>query len=171
MLIGGNKTAVDWENYMFAQRHDHRDFHTPEHLLLQLQDYVREPEFRNPQNYDVNDVKALLAVKNGRTTGTTFGRVNGLESVTRELTDHNLAVDALEFVVCGYDTKTGKNDRFSGDGDSGAVVVDRLGRLIGLLTGGAGPTTDKTYITPFFALQDQIAKKYKDAYLLPAVGA
>jgi len=158
---------------MFAQPHDHRDFHIPEDLLLQLQDYVSEAEFRNPQNYDVHDVKTLLAVKNGRTTGTTFGRVNGLESITREYADHDLTVDALEFIICGYDTKTGKNDRFSDKGDSGSMVVDRLGRLIGLLMGSGGPTsaTDKTYITPFYGLKDQIAKKFKDACLLPAIGA
>jgi hypothetical protein len=172
LFVGGNKTAVDWENYMFSQPHDRRDFHVPDDLLLQLQDYVREEEFRKPQNFDIHNVKTLLAIKNGCATGTTFGRVNGLESVTREYPDHGLSVEALEFIVCGYDTKLGENSPFSADGDSGSIVVDRLGRLIGLLTGGSGPTitTDKTYITPFYALKTEIVKKFKDAYLLPASG-
>lgn len=156
---------------MFAQPHDSRDFHVPDDLLLQLKDYVREHEFHNPQHHDIHDVKTLLAVKNGRTTGTTFGRVNGLESKTREYTDHGLKVDAIEVIVLGYDTKTGKNDRFSDEGDSGAMVVDRLGRLIGPITGGGGPTdaTDKSYITPYHKLKKQIEKEFKKAHLLPPV--
>ena len=157
---------------MFPQPHDHADFHVPDDLLLQLQDYVRENEMHDPQNYDVHNVKTLLAVKNGRTTGTTFGRVNGFESITREYPDHGLKVDAVEVIVLGYDTKvTGKNDRFSDEGDSGAMVVDRLGRLIGPVTGGGGPTdaTDKSYITPYHKLKKQIEGNFEKAHLLPPV--
>ncbi|KIM41637.1 hypothetical protein M413DRAFT_19035 [Hebeloma cylindrosporum] len=169
LYIGGNKTEQDWEDYMFPQLHDRRDFHVPEDLLLQLKDYVREDEFRDPQNHDIHDLKALLAVKNGRTTDTTYGRVNGLESLTREYTDHYLKVDAFEIIVLGYDTKTGKNDRFSDVGDSGAMVVDRLGRLIGQLTGGGGPTDarDKSYITPYYKLKLPIEAVFEKFDLLP----
>ncbi|KAK7685522.1 hypothetical protein QCA50_011388 [Cerrena zonata] len=121
VFVGGNKTAIDWENYMFAQLHDRHDFHVPDDLLLHIQDYVREAEFRDPHNYDVHNVKTLLAVKNGRTTGTTFGRVNGLESITRHYPEHGIEVKAVEIVVCSYDTKTGENDKFSDEGDSGRL--------------------------------------------------
>jgi hypothetical protein len=151
---------------MFAQDHDSQDYHIPDDLLLQLQDYVREDEFHDPQNYDVHNAKTLLAVKNGCATGTTFGRVNGLESITREYRDHGLKVDALEIVVLGYDTKTGKSHQFSDHGDSGAMVIDRLGRLIGLITGGDG--TGKTYITPYYKLKMQIEAVFEQVHLLPA---
>lgn len=142
----------------------------PDDLLLQIQDYVREAEFRDPQNYDVHNAKTLLAVKNGRTTGTTFGRVNGLESITRHHSEHGIETKAVEIIVCGYDTKTGENEKFSDGGDSGSMVVGRDGRIIGPLTGGGGPTakTDKTYITPFYALKKEIEKKYPKAFVLPA---
>lgn len=168
LFVGGNKTSVDWENFMFAQSRDRRNFHVPEHSLLQLKDYVRQYEFSNPQNYDIHDVKTLLAVKNGLSTGTTFGRVNGLESITRHYPEHGIVQDALEYIVCGYDTKTTKNDKFSEEGDSGSIVAGRDGRIIGLLTGGAGPTdaTDKSYITPYYALKKAIEKTYPKAYLL-----
>jgi len=170
LSTGGNKTAVDWENFMFAQLHDRRHFHVPEDLLLPIKDYVRQAEFRDPQNYDFHNVKTLLAVKNGRTTDTTFGRVNGLESITRHYPEYGMEVKAVEIIVCGYDTKTGENDQFSDDGDSGSIVVGRDGRIIGQLTGGAGPTTktDKTYITPFYALKKEIEKVYPKAFVLPA---
>lgn len=155
---------------MFAQAHDRRDFHVPGDLLLQVQDYVREAEFRDPQNYDVHNVKTLLAVKNGRTTGTTFGRVNGLEAITRHYPEYGIEAKGVEIIVCGYDTKTAENDKFSDEGDSGSIVVGRDGRIIGLLSGGGGPTnrTDKAYITPFYALQKEIKKKYPNAFPLPA---
>ncbi|KAG2006787.1 hypothetical protein CC2G_014533 [Coprinopsis cinerea AmutBmut pab1-1] len=174
LFVGGNKTSVDWENFMFPQHHDRRDFQVPQDSLLQLRGYVSEAEFQNPQNYDVHDMQALLAVKNGSTTGTTFGRVNGLESVTRCYPEVEgvaaVAQTALEFVVCGYDTKTAKNDRFSDGGDSGAIVAGRDGRIIGQVTGGAGLAdgTDKTYITPYFALKNAIERRYPSAYPLPA---
>lgn len=155
---------------MFAQDHDRRDFHVPDDLLLRVEDYVREAEFHDPQNYDVHNVKTLLAVKNGRTTGTTFGRVNGLESITRHYPEHGIEAKAVEIIVCGYDTKMGENDEFSHQGDSGSMVVGRDGRIIGLLTGGGGPTskTVKTYITPFYALKGEIEKKYPKSLVLPA---
>ncbi|KAG8820430.1 hypothetical protein FRC17_010154 [Serendipita sp. 399] len=170
LFVGGNKTDVDWVNYMFPQLNDRRDFHTPEDMILQLQDYVPEAEFRNPQNFDIHGVKTLLAVKNGRSTGTTFGRVNGLESITRSYPGHSISQDALEYIICGYDTVTAKNDKFSDPGDSGSFAVGRDGRLIGQITGGGGSTdgTDKTYTTPFYALQKPIKKKYPDCYLVPA---
>jgi len=165
---GGNKTKDDWEKYMFSQPNDRRGFSTPKHMLLTLKGYVTEAEMRNPQNLDFHNVQTLLAVKNGRTTGTTFGRVTGLESITRVYTDHNISEKALEYIVCGYDTKTGRNDKFSESGDSGSMVVGRDGRLIGMLTGGGGPAdaTDKTYITPYYMLKDAISQKFPGSHLL-----
>ncbi|KAF9068769.1 hypothetical protein BDP27DRAFT_1392603 [Rhodocollybia butyracea] len=130
LFVGGNKTNVDWVNYMFPQAHDRRDFHMPEDMLLQLKDYVPEEEFRNPQNLDIHNVRTLLAVKNGRSTGTTYGRVNGLESITRHYSEHGVAQIALEYIVCGYDTVTAKNDKFSNVGDSSSFVAGRDGRVI-----------------------------------------
>ena len=166
LSTGGNKTAIDWEAHMFPQPHDTADLHVPADLLLQLQDHVPEDEMRDPQNYDVYNAKTLLAVKTGRTTGTTFGSVNGFESVTREHPGRK--VDAVEVLVLGYDTtETAKNDRFSDEGDSGAMVVDRRGRLVGPVTGGGGTDRSKSYITPYHRLKRQIEGQFGEAHLLP----
>ncbi|EJD55283.1 hypothetical protein AURDEDRAFT_155519 [Auricularia subglabra TFB-10046 SS5] len=159
LYVSRNKTAADWKDYMFPQCHDAANFHVPNELLLQLRDY----------NCDVRNTKTLLAVKNGRATGTTFGRVNGFESMTREYPNHGLKVDAIEVIVLGYDTKTGKNDRFSDEEDSGAMVVDRLGRLIEPITGGGGPTdaADKNHITPYHKLRKQFERQLETAHLSP----
>lgn len=73
--------------------------------------------------------------------------------------------------MLGYNTETAKNDRFFDGGDSGAMVVDRLGRLIGPITGGGGPTvaTDKSYITPYRRLKRQIEGWFEKDHLIPSV--
>lgn len=164
---GGNKDEFDWSRYMFPHVNDRHRPCAPDFMLLPLKGYVPEAEMRNPHNRDIHNVKTLLAVKNGRTTGTTFGRVNGLESVTREYLEHGVRQDALQLVVCGYDVVKRENVRFSEMGDSGAVVVGRDGRLIGLLTGGAGLNgTDRSYIVPFYALKPDLDAKFPGCHLL-----
>ncbi|KAH7336014.1 hypothetical protein B0J17DRAFT_668743 [Rhizoctonia solani] len=173
LFVGGNKTNDDWTNYMFPQVNDRRGFNILENMLLTLKDYVPETELRNPPNLDIHNVKTLLAVKNGCTTHTTFGRVNGLESIIRKYTDHGISQKALEFIVCGYDTAMGDNAKFSDDGDSGSFVVGRDGRMIGQLTGGGGPTdrTDRSYITPYYALKKVMDKKFPGCHPLPCLSA
>ena len=70
-------------------------------------------------------------------------------------------------LILGYDTKTGKSERFSDGEDSGSIVVDRRGRLIGLLMGGKG-ATDQSYVTPYYRLKEKIEAKFDGAHLLPA---
>ncbi|KAM6489864.1 hypothetical protein JOM56_013416, partial [Amanita muscaria] len=45
-------------------------------------------------------------------------------------------------------------------GDSGSIIADPMGRIVGLLTGGSGQTdsTDVTYATPFYWLLDERIK-------------
>ncbi len=156
---------------MFPQLHDRQKYQQPEAGLVQIKGVVPESEFHSPQDYDINNTKTLLAVKNGRSTGTTYGRVNGLESVTRYYPEHGIHQDSLEYTVLGYDTSSLKNTKFSDPGDSGAIIVGRDGRIIGILTGGAGLTdeTDKTYITPYFWLEKQIQERFPGCFLYPIV--
>ena len=55
-----------------------------------------------------------------------------------------------------------KEGPFSGPGDSGSIIADGNGRIIGLLTGGAGKTgstnPDVTYATPFYWLLALVGK-------------
>ncbi|KAF7789103.1 hypothetical protein EIP86_000037 [Pleurotus ostreatoroseus] len=110
----------------------------PEDGLLQALDGVQDAEMHNPQHLDVH----------GLATGTTVGRVNGLESFTRVYKEYGISQKSLEVAVLPYDTVHGT---FSQAGDSGAVVLDRAGRIVGVVTGGSGPadtgeteTTDLT---------------------------
>ncbi|KAJ7639371.1 hypothetical protein FB45DRAFT_425603 [Roridomyces roridus] len=166
LFVGGNKTFLDWIQYMFP---DQSGVFAPEGMLLPLKDHVPEAELRNPRDLDIHKTKTLLAVKNGHSTGTTFGRINGLESVTRNYHEHGISQRAFQFLVCGYDTSRDDKAIFSDAGDSGSCVVGRDGRLIGMLTGGRGATddmTDKSYITPYYALKTAVEKIFSGCELL-----
>jgi len=69
--------------------------------------------------------------------------------------------------VLGYNVQSLKYHKFSNTGDSGAVVVGRDGRIIGISTSSAGPTdkTDMTYITPYHWLVKLLKEKYPDCFL------
>ena len=123
---------------------------------------------RNPQHVDVHGEKCLLVVKNGFTTGTTIGRVNGLESYTRIYKEYNINQESIEIAVLPYDEM---HDEFSDAGDSGSVVLDRAGRIVEILTGGSGVTdgTDTTYLTPYWWIQEQVKDKFPDWFLYDIV--
>jgi hypothetical protein len=129
---------------------------------------VQEDEIRNPQQLDVHNQKCLLVVKNGTTTKTTFGRANGLESFIRHYPPYGINETSTEIAVLRYSKD---HARFSEPGDSGSIVLDRTGRIVGVLTGGGGPTdsTDVSYITPYFETHAQLTAKYPSIQLCPAV--
>jgi hypothetical protein len=72
----------------------------------------------------------------------------------------------MEFAIHTYNHKVGP---FSAPGDLGSIVIDGLGHIVGMLTGGSGKTdsTDMTYVTPCFWLEKQIKKVFPDSYLYP----
>ncbi|CAA7260647.1 unnamed protein product [Cyclocybe aegerita] len=90
IYVRGNQTAADFANLMFPRATDRKKFNLPENGLLQAFGVVPESEFNKPQDLDIHNMKALLCTKHGRSTRTTFGRVNGLESFTRHYKEYNI---------------------------------------------------------------------------------
>ncbi|KAI0086259.1 hypothetical protein BDY19DRAFT_962251 [Irpex rosettiformis] len=123
----------------------------------------------------------IRVTKNSRTTKTTFGRANCIMSFVREYSDFDDSYStSKEWPILPYDYY---HPIFSDWGDSGAVVVDGLGRIGGLLTGGAGishgvselwgwkvgrvePRFDITYVAPIEFLLKSIKARYPDAHLI-----
>ncbi|KAG8894298.1 hypothetical protein FRC01_013049 [Tulasnella sp. 417] len=136
---------------MFPQPEDQAGYEYPDDGLLPVFGVVKDNEIRQPQHRDVHGEKALLVVKNGLATGTTVGRANGLESFTRVYADSDYGIKhtSIEVAILSYDKQRGP---FSAPGDSGAIIPDRAGRIVALLTGGGGTTheTDVTYGTPYW---------------------
>ncbi len=115
--------------------------------LLRLQGTIPDEEMRHPTALDQNDDPCLMVIKRGSTTGLTVGRANDICSYARIYYDDDKAETSKEWAILPFDSKSGA---FSEKGDSGSVIVDGLGRIGGLLTGGAGTTSslDITYATP-----------------------
>ena len=165
---GGNPLIVDFAKTMFPRKEDSKDYQDPTDGLLQAYGVVPDNEMRDPQHLDVHGEKCLLVVKHGMTTGTTVGRVNGLESFTRMYPYLGIHHTSMEIAVLTYGRPHGE---FSGLGDSGSVVLDRIGRIVGIITGGAGPTdkTDVSYLTPYWWIEEQIKSKFPDSFLYDVV--
>lgn len=140
----------------------------PTDRLLKLRGIIPDGEMRRPTMLDQNEEPCLMVIKNGSTTDITIGRANGLMSYVRQYFNDDSHQTSKEWPILPYDTKSGA---FSAPGDSGAVIVDGVGRVGGLLTGGAGATDsfDITYATPIsFLLKSIKANGYLNAHLNPA---
>ena len=144
------------------------DFKYPDNSLLQVKGVVKQAELRSPKQFDANGEECLLVVKTGMTTKTTIGRMTGFESIIREYPEYGPKRTSMEIAVHSYSHKDGA---FSDAGDSGSIVIDGEGRLVGLLTGGTGSTksTDVTYITPYFWIEERIKKAFPGCFLYPVV--
>ncbi|KAH9955048.1 hypothetical protein BGW80DRAFT_1258334 [Lactifluus volemus] len=106
------------------------------------------PEMRKPTMLDQDGRACITVMKRGKTTGLTLGRgLNYMAYVRKYLPDSDTAAVSKEWAVIPRDKQAGA---FSAKGDSGAVVVDGMGRMAGMLTGGSGnaDSSDVTYVTP-----------------------
>ncbi|KAJ6616363.1 hypothetical protein B0H10DRAFT_2176659 [Mycena sp. CBHHK59/15] len=127
-------------------RNDH-SFTYPGDRLLMLKGTIPDEEMRHPTAFDQNNDPCLMVIKRGNTTGLTVGRATDICSYARNYYDDDKAETSKEWAILPFNSKSGP---FSDTGDSGSVIVDGLGRIGGLLTGGAGatPSFDITYATP-----------------------
>ena len=134
---------------MYPHYEDRTNYKIVDDSLLQAFGVVSAAEISNPPHLEASSQQCLIVMKSGGSTNTTVGRANGPESVKRTYPEHG---------------------RFSDKGDSGSMVLTRDGKILGMLTGGAGATaeTDVTWLTPFHYLLEQIKKKYPDAFLYDA---
>ncbi len=130
-------------------------FTWPGDRLLKLWGTIPMKEMYKPTMLDQNGDPCITVLKGGRTTNVTVGKVYKLVMYVRKyFSKHDTAV-SKELVVIPYDKESGP---FSANGDSGAVVVDGMGRIAGTLTGGGGATdsTDMTYVTPIHFILEVI---------------
>jgi len=142
------------------------NFNFPGDRLLKLSSTIGEDEMRKPKMYDQNGDACIVVLKRGRTTGLTVGRATTSISYTRKYFSDNDTAVSKELTILSFDNSSGA---FSVKGDSGSVVVDGAGRVVGILTGSGGATdsADVTYVTPISFVME-IIRRYKplaNAYL------
>lgn len=165
MIDLGTKIEIwDFTKKMHPNTKNSSSFKYPRNRLLTLQGTISDKEMRHPTLLDQNDEPCLMVIKNGSTTGVTIGRASGIMSFVRGSFDDDSPKISKEWSIFPYDTKSGA---FSAPGDSGAVIVDGLGRIGGLLTGGTGITafSDITYASPITFIEKSIKVKYPNAHL------
>jgi len=139
-------------------------FKYPYDRLLRLQGVIEEEELRRPQVLNRHGERWLNVIKNGFGTGVTIGRANGAMSFVREYFRDGTHRTSMEWAILAYNHKAGA---FSAPGDSGAIIVDGMGRIGGLITGGTGQGeyTDITYATPFYWVLQRIQASFPEAYV------
>jgi len=153
------------------------EFEYPVDCLFTLQDVIEEDELRHPKELDENGERCLLVIKNGNGTGVTVGRATGPMSFVREYFENGTHETSMMLAIYsyGYGDKPYGNKEvvFSGPSDSGSIIVDSKGRVVGLLNGGAGKTgstnLDVTYATPFYWLLQRIKTHFPNAHLYQAM--
>ncbi|KAF8342912.1 uncharacterized protein EI90DRAFT_804213 [Cantharellus anzutake] len=164
--LGTKLTAGQFMKKMYPHAETRADFKYPRGGLMQLRDFVKDGELRHPTMLDANGEHCFIVVKNGATTAVTLGRATGIESFVREYKDYAIHSTSMEIAVYSYSHKDGA---FSASGDSGSVVGDANSRIVGMLTGGAGwnNSTDVTYVSPYYFLDERIKKAFPNSYLYP----
>lgn len=93
-------------------------------------------------------VPGEAVLKVGRTTGCTYGRVNGIRNAA--ILD-TAETPTSEYVVLGNDGVS-----FSEPGDSGAWVINTKGEVVGVVTGG---NNGVSYIKPIKTILKDISKE------------
>ncbi|KAI6094909.1 hypothetical protein F5141DRAFT_1191569 [Pisolithus sp. B1] len=168
VYVGGNLSSLDYGKLMFPRPEDQADYKYPEDGLLQAFGIVQADEIHNPKHLDANGEDCLLVVKNGLTTGTTTGRVMGMESFTRVYDEYGIEGTSMEIAVLPYGSMNGP---FSAPSDSGSIVVDRNGDILGMVTGGAGAAyrNDITYLTPYWWIEEEIKKHFPNSFLYEVI--
>ncbi|KAF8155668.1 hypothetical protein B0H34DRAFT_675818 [Crassisporium funariophilum] len=142
-------------------------FEYPGNSLLRCRDMVSDQEMleSSAETRDQDDGPVIMVMKNGNTSKLTVGRLNTIRSFVRYYFDGKPGEMSKEIAVLPRRSKPGslcingqKPGPFSAPGDSGSVVVDGVGRICGILTGGDGATDefDCTFLTSINFLVDRL---------------
>jgi hypothetical protein len=122
-----------------------------------------------PKTYDQNNDQCIIVLKRGKATGLTIGRANTIKSFSRNYFGYGQV--SKEWSILPFNHKSGA---FSEQGDSGSIIVDGIGRIGGLLTGGSKrqkkESADVTYATPIGTVLDAIHKNEHLTKAYPLAG-
>ena len=142
---------------MYPQSDSRKTFKYPENRQLRIGGIVTKEHLANPDLFDSDGQPCLIVLKDGSTTDLTVERYAGLESF---LCDKG-GVESIELAIYNYDKKSSP---FSAKGDSGSLIFDGLGRMVGLLHSGKSKpglsTAHVAYATPIWWLVGRIRAKY-----------
>jgi hypothetical protein len=145
---------------MYPRSDGRTTFKYPENRQLRIKGIVPRELLANPDLFDTKGQPCLIVLKDGCATDLTIGRYAGLESFL----GNEDGVESIELAIYNYHKGSGP---FSAKGDSGSLIFDSLGRMVGLLHSGRskGGVTSAlvTYATPAWWLNGRIKARYPHA--------
>lgn len=110
-----------------------------------------------PDCFDNNGEPCLIVMKDGASSNLTVGRYAGLEAYICD----EFGVESTELAIYNYDQQSGP---FSDTGDSGSLVFDGKGRMVGILHSGmrkgGGGGVHVMYATPAWWAIEQLKLEY-----------
>ena len=133
-------------------------FKYPPNRQHRITGWVTRERLAKPDYFDSNGESCLIVMKDGNTTDLTVGRYAGLEAYLCD----ELGQESRELAIYNYNMQSGD---FSAKGDSGSLVFDGEGNMVGLLHSGTpkGGSIHVTYATPAYWVVKKIKAKYPHA--------
>ena len=118
-------------------------FKFPVNRQLRIKGCVTREFLAVPDCFDGNSEPCLIVMKDGNTTDLTVGRYAGLEAYLC----NDLGVESIELAIYNYNWCFGP---FSASGDSGSLIFDGEGYMVGVLHSGMlkGGSSYISYATP-----------------------
>ncbi|KAF5352212.1 hypothetical protein D9758_009219 [Tetrapyrgos nigripes] len=146
---------------MHARHNGAMAFRYPENHQFRINGIVSQQLLTNTDQLNDNSEECLIVVKDSNTTDITVGHATGMVSFIR---DDGTGEVSRELAVYNYDKKSGV---FSAKGDSGSLVVDYKGHMVGMIHAGTlrggSDRADITYCIPAWWLIDCIKERYQHA--------
>lgn len=133
-------------------------FKFPVNGQLRINGWVERESLANPDSFDSNGEPCIVVMKDGNSSDLTVGRCAGLDAYIC----NKQGVESQELAIYNYDKQFGP---FSSKGDSGSLIFDGKGRMVGILHSGIskGGSSLVTYATPAWWAIEQLKVRYPHA--------
>ncbi|KAG8752416.1 hypothetical protein FRC11_008374 [Ceratobasidium sp. 423] len=156
--LGAKYTSQQLVDKFYPHSNGRTVFKFPANRQLRINGFVTRELLANPDTFDSNGEPCIVVMKDGNTSDLTVGRYAGLEAYTCD----ELGVESVELVIYNYNKQSGP---FSTKGDSGSLVFDGQGKMVGILHSGLakGGNSHVTYATPAWWAIEQIKAQYPHA--------
>ncbi|KAH9169579.1 hypothetical protein EDB89DRAFT_1908477 [Lactarius sanguifluus] len=153
--IGVKFTPRQLTNMFYPGSGGRTVFKFPTNRQLRINGWVTRELLASPDCFDMNGEPCLIVMKDGNATGLTVGRYAGLEAYLCD----QLGVESIELAIYNYNKSSGP---FSSEGDSGSLIFDGMGQMVGILHSGMekGTNSHVTYATPAWWAIDQLKLRY-----------
>ena len=156
---GTKYTPGELTNKFYPRNNSRTVFKYPTQRKLRINGCVTREVLDNPDCFDSDNKPCLVVMKDGNTTDLTVGRYSGTEAYVCD----ELGIESIELAIYNYEKESGD---FAAKGDSGSLVFDGLGRMVGIIHSGiVRDSTLVAFATPAWFVVQKLKTKYPHADL------